>query len=113
MNEDINEDINELLEEKASQLKEHGFDLTPMGFLPHPVNRFGLHPASNSSLAGDIKKDKDEVSKFLARKGVIRIKASDLQRPSWLLRRMIYKKSLLKKMLNLARDCGRDLHIEF
>ena len=29
MNEDINEDINELLKEKASQLKEYGFDLIP------------------------------------------------------------------------------------
>lgn len=54
----------------------------------------------------------NEVLKYQG-KGVIRIKASDLQRQSWLLRRMIYKKSLLKKMLNLARDCGHDLHIEF
>ena len=53
----------------------------------------------------------NEVLKYRG-KGVIRIKASDLQRPSWLLRRMIYKKSLLKKVLNLARDCGYDLHIE-
>lgn len=106
----MNEDINELLKEKASQLKEHGFDLIPKP--NEEIRGYGITKFKPRGLSEGIKKNINEGLKYQG-KGVIRIKASDLQRQSCLLRRMTYKKSLLKKVLNLARDCGSDLHIEF